>query len=211
MIIALVPLAAYLLLLGLINLRRRPVMMNGTFDGFLLGLGLAGLALVGPLELLLPESTAFQFGGYAWVMLIIFYLLLVLLLVMFARPRLVVYNVSFEQLRPALADVIGRLDDQARWAGDTVFLPKRGVQFHLDRHPQFHNVQITALGNNQNLESWYLLEKELRATLRDTAEASRAFGFAFLFAALAMLAVALVTFIQDRGEIAHSFHEMLRR
>ncbi len=211
MIIAMVPLAAYLLLLGLINLRRRPVMMNGACDNLLLGLGLAGLAMVGPLELLLPESTAFRFGGYAWVMLIIFYLLLVLLLVMLGRPRLVVYNVAFEQLRPALADVVGRLDDQARWTGDSVFLPNRGVQFYLDRHPQLHNVQITALGNHQNFESWHLLEKELRVALRDTAEAPRSFGIVFIFLALAMLAVVLVKFFHDRGEIAQSFHEMLRR
>ena len=211
MIIAMVPLAAYLLLLGLINLRRRPVMMNGACDNLLLGFGLAGLAMVGPLELLLPESTAFRFGGYAWVMLIIFYLLLVLLFVMLGRPRLVVYNVGFEQLRPALADVVSRLDEQARWTGDSVFLPNRGVQFYIDRHPQLRNVQITSLGNYQNFESWHLLEKELRLALRDTTKASRSFGIIFMFLALAMLAVALVKFCYERGEIAQSFNEMLRR
>ena len=210
-IIAMVPLAAYLLLLGLFNLRRRPVMINGACDNLLLGFALAGLAIVGPLELFLPESTAFRFGGYAWVMLIIFYLLFVSLLVMLGRPRLVVYNVSFEQLRPALADVIGRLDDQARWSGDTVFLPNRGLQFYFDRHPRLRNVQITALGTYQNFESWHLLEKELRVALRDTAETSRSFGFVFMFLALAMLAVAVVKFYYDRGEIAQSFNEMLRR
>lgn len=212
LIIAMVPLAAYLLLLGLINLRRRPVMMNGACDNLLLGFGLAGFAMVGPIELLLlPESTAFRFGGYAWVMLIILYVLSVLLLVMLGGPRLTVYNVAFEQLHAALADVVSRLDDQARWTGDTVFLPNRGVQFYLDRHPRLHNVQITALGNYQNFESWHLLEKELRVALRDTAKASRSFGIVFMFLALAMFAVALDKVCYDRGEIAQSFNEMLRR
>ena len=85
------------------------------------------------------------------------------------------------------------------------------MQFYIDRHPQLRNVQITSLGNYQNFESWHLLEKELRMALRDTAEAPRSFGIAFVFLALAMLAVVLVKFFHDRGEIAQSFNEMLRR
>ena len=212
MIIAMVPLAAYLLLLGVINLRGRPVMMNGAYDNLLLGFGLAGFAMVGPIELLmLSESTAFRFGGYAWVMLIILYSLVVMLLVMFGKPRLTVYNVSFEQLRPVLVDVIGRLDDQARWTGETVFLPNRGVHFYVDRHRRLHNVQIIALGSYQNFESWQLLEKELRLALRDSVAASRPMGIAFIFIALAMFAVTLAKFFHESGEIAQSFNEMLRR
>ncbi len=211
LVIAVVPLAGYLLLLGRLNLRRRPVMLNGAIDNLYIGLGLVGLVLVGPLELLLPESTAFRFGGYAWVMLIVFYLLLIALIVMMGRPRLVVYNVAFEQFRPVLADVIGRLDDQARWAGESVYLPNRGVQFYLDINPQLYNVQLTALGNHQNFATWLLLEKELRLALRDTVALPKSLGAVFVVFALAMLAVAAITFFQDHAAIAQSFHEMLRR
>ena len=48
--IALLPLAAYVLLLGLLNLRRRPFLTSGGCDVAALGVALSGLMFVGPLE-----------------------------------------------------------------------------------------------------------------------------------------------------------------
>ena len=107
MIIALVPLAAYLLLLGAFNLRRRPVVLSGARDWLLLGAGLFGLALVGPMELLLlPEATLFRLGGYAWLLLSCCYLLFVVLAAMIGTPRIVIYNSDVETIRPALSRIV---------------------------------------------------------------------------------------------------------
>ena len=54
--IALVPVAAYVLLLGLVNLRRRPFLTSGGSDLTALGVALSGLMFVGPLELFRPEA-----------------------------------------------------------------------------------------------------------------------------------------------------------
>src|SRR5690349_20902435 len=96
--IALVPLAAYFLLLALVNARRRPFVTTGGCDLAVLGAALSGMVLVGPIELFRPEAAAAEFGGYVWVFLIVFYWLCVWLAVLVARPRLVVYNITAEEL-----------------------------------------------------------------------------------------------------------------
>ena len=54
--VAVVPLALYLLLLGGLNLRRRPTVVSGGIDLAALACGIVGLAAIGPLELFLPEA-----------------------------------------------------------------------------------------------------------------------------------------------------------
>ena len=65
--IALVPLAAYLLLVGMVNLRRRPFLTSGGSDLAALGLALTGLVFVGPLDFLRPEPATAEFGNYVWL------------------------------------------------------------------------------------------------------------------------------------------------
>ena len=108
--IALVPLAAYCVLLGLINARRRPFVTTGGCDLAALGAAMSGLVLVGPIELFRPEAAEPNYGGFVWLFLIVFYWLCVWLAVLVARPRLVVYNIRGEELRPALAEAARRLD-----------------------------------------------------------------------------------------------------
>ena len=46
---ALVPLAAYLVILGCLHLRRRPVAVSGQVDAVLLAAAVSGLVIAGPL------------------------------------------------------------------------------------------------------------------------------------------------------------------
>ena len=116
--IALVPVAAYVLLLGLVNLRRRPFLTSGGSDLTALGVALSGLMFVGPLELFRPEAATRSFGNYIWLFLLLFYWLWLVLVVLLSRPRLVIYNISAEELHPVLAEAAARLDPAARWAGN---------------------------------------------------------------------------------------------
>ena len=105
-------------------------------DAAALGLAVSGLLLVGPLELFFPDVAMARLGPTGGMMLLVFYvsfygLLLVLVLLML-RPRLIVYNISADQLRSILAETVARLDTAARWAGDSLALPTLGVQLHLD-------------------------------------------------------------------------------
>ena len=121
--IALVPVAAYVLLLGLVNLRRRPFLTSGGSDLTALGVALSGLMFVGPLELFRPEAATRSFGNYIWLFLLLFYWLWLVLVVLLSRPRLVIYNISAEELHPVLAETAARLDPAARWAGNQLSLP----------------------------------------------------------------------------------------
>ena len=81
------------------------------------------------------------------------------------RSRLVVYNLSPERLRPILADIAIGLDPKARWAGDSLHLPTLDVQLHLDGTSWLSNSQLIAIGDRQRIESWRMIEKELRSQL----------------------------------------------
>ena len=155
--IALVPLAAYLLLLALVNLRRRPFLTSGGSDLAALGVALTGMAFVGPLELFRPEAATAEFGNFIWPIMVVFYWLWVLLVVLAGRPRLVVYNVSTDELHPVLAEAASRLDADSRWAGNSLSLPNLGVQLHLESFDLMRNVSLASSGSRQNLDgcaSW---------------------------------------------------------
>jgi hypothetical protein len=94
--IALVPVAAYVLLLGVVNARRRPFLTSGGSDLTALGVALSGLMFVGPMELFRPEAATREFGNYIWLVLLLFYWLWLLLVVLVSRPRLVIYNINME-------------------------------------------------------------------------------------------------------------------
>lgn len=163
--IALVPVAAYGLLLGLLNLRRRPFLTSGGCDVAALGAALSGLIFVGPMELFRPEAATRSFGNYIWLFLLLFYWLWLVLFVLLSRPRLVIYNISVEELHPVLAEAAGRLDSAGRWAGNNLSLPGLGVQLHLDSLDSMRNVSLVASGGRQNLDGWRLLSRELGKSL----------------------------------------------
>src|SRR5262245_47168231 len=100
--LALTPLAVYLLLLALLNVGRRPFVTTGGRDLLTLAVGLSGFIAAGPMELFMPMAAANQFGAYVWLLLLTLYVLSVLLAVLTMRPRIVIYNCTLEQLRPAL-------------------------------------------------------------------------------------------------------------
>jgi len=208
--VALGPLAIYLLALALTNFSRRPVVVSGARDTAGLGFATSGLLFVGPIELglqLMPISDP----RYAWILILILYSLFVTLAVLLAAPRIVVYNVALERLRPALADVINDLDPGARWAGGSVAMPRLHVEFYLDEHASVRNVSLVASATPQSYAGWRMLERTLRAELRKSVESSpNLWGVGALVAALAMFGRMgwLVRF--EHEKITQAFQEMLR-
>jgi hypothetical protein len=215
MCLALGPVAVYLLLLGGIHLARRPFVVSGTRDTAALGLAVAGLVAVGPVELFFPHAAAAHFGIFVWVFLTALYGLCLVLLLLVSRPRLVIYNVSAEELRPILADLVPQLDADARWAGDGLILPNLGVQLHLDNLPLLRNVALAATGARQSYAGWKRLETDLRTALAG-AEASRNVRAAhFLGATLlgigALLALVVIWAVaREPQTVARALFDMLR-
>jgi hypothetical protein len=207
--IALVPLAAYFLLLALVNMRRRPFVTTGGCDLAALGGALSGMMLVGPIELFRPEAASTDYGGYVWLFMVVFYWLCVWLAVLVARPRLVVYNISAEELRPVLAEAAREVDPQARWAGDSLALPTLGVALHMESFDIMRHASIKSSGGKQNLAGWKRLSAELRnqlATLR-VGRNPRALGFTL--AAIGLITLSIVHMLNGPDQVAEAVQEML--
>lgn len=171
--IALIPLSIYLLVMGLVNLSRRPFVVSGVRDLGVLCLAATGFIVVGPMELFFPVEASFRFGSYVWLLLLAIFFLLIVLLLLAQRPRINIYNISLSDLRPILSDLAMELDPTARWAGDSLAMPKKGVQFYLEPTPALKNVSLVAYKKEQNLESWRILENSLRRGLRHVKSSHR--------------------------------------
>jgi len=209
--IAVGPLAVYLLLLGVMNLRGRPLVTTGARDAAALGIGLGGFVIAGPMELFFPEGAASRFGGWVWVMLIVFYGLCVSLAVLLMRSRIVVYNISLEQLRPILTSVAMKLDKRSRWNGDSLIMPERRVHLHVETVEALRNIQLTAGGNQQSFEGWQALEKELAVALKQISVGPNLIGIPFLVAS-GMLAVAAGAWmLGDQAAVAKALEALWRK
>jgi hypothetical protein len=206
--IALVPLAAYVLVLGLVNLRRRPFLTSGGSDLAALGVALSGLMFVGPLELFRPEAATREFGNYIWLFLLMFYWLWLVLAVLLARPRLVIYNISIEELHPVLAEAAGRLDPEARWAGNHLSLPRLGVHLHLDSLDVMRNVSLVSSGSRQNIDGWRRLSRELSKSLRPIRVKVNPRAIGFLFVSLVLMAASVTYMLNRQDAVLQAMNEV---
>lgn len=153
----------YLLGVGLVHLRRRPLVISGGWDLALLAAAVAGPAIVGPLDVLQPAGTAWP---WRLVVPLVCYLFVVAVALLAVRPRLVVYNISLDQLRPVIAEVAARIDPATRWAGEAVALPGRGVQVHLDGRGGMRGMSLVAIGAKTSPEGWAEFSRRVRHAVR---------------------------------------------
>jgi hypothetical protein len=208
--IALVPLATYLLVLGAINLSSRPLLTTGGRDAAALAIALSGLVVAGPLELFLAEEAAVLYGGWVWAIMVAAYILIVVLAVLLMRPRLVIYNITLDQLRPLVADAVARLDPEARWAGESLVMPQLGIQMHVEAAPLAKNVQLVSSGPDQNIFGWRQLEMELSTALRRTRTSPNPHGVSLLCFGMLLAAAATYILARDPGSVMQALNEMLR-
>src|SRR6056297_912316 len=82
LILAFLPLSAYLLLIGMIRLVAAPVVTTGGRDLGALAVGISGLVAIGPAELFFPGPAAASMGAYVWLVLLLFYILAVSLVIL---------------------------------------------------------------------------------------------------------------------------------
>ena len=207
--IALGPVAVYLILVGSLNLGRRPFLTTGARDLTALAITLAGLMVVGPLRLFMPQAPAVYFGGWIWLPLLGLYLLCTVLASMLARPRLVIYNITPDQLRPLLENVVSGLDPQRRWAGLSLACPDLGIQLNMESLPAMRNVQLVAIGHQQNLIGWRRLESALRKALKDMRVAANPRGASFVFLGILMGAAIAYALASRPLEVAQALENLL--
>jgi hypothetical protein len=206
--LALGPAAIYLLLLGTINMSRRPLLISGGRDAAALALAVSGMMIVGPFELFLPQASVLRYGPYIWVMALTFYALCVSMGILMLRPRLVFYNISADKLRPILAEIVARLDSDARWAGDSLALPNLGVQLSIDSFSIMRNVSLKSAGGNQDLHGWRQLEQELAVALNRETVGRGLCGFALFCAGSIILGGLGAVIYNDPQTITQSIFDL---
>jgi len=184
--IGFVPLGTYLVTLGVVHLRRSPLAVPGPLDAVALAGGLVGLMLIGPIPLIEPAVHA---GPWGWFILLIVGLTALAVGVLASRPRLVVYNVSLEQMRPIVAEVVLSLDPATRWAADTAAMPSRGIQVHVERGAM-RSVSLVALGPRPSPEAWSEFCRRLRRAVRNLKVRSNPWSGVFLLTGAVVLSVA---------------------
>jgi hypothetical protein len=167
--IALGPLAVYLLLMGFLNLARRPFLTTAPRDIAAIGVAAAGLILIGPIELFLARHLAVPFVDHMWLFWSLvgsLYLSTLTLLILAERPRISLHNVTLEDAREVLAEAVGPLDPDVRWAGNSVVLPSLNVELTLDEFVPLRSVALVSVGRRQSYRGWKRLEAALAQVLR---------------------------------------------
>ncbi len=207
--IAVLPLVSYGLLLGIINARKKPFLTSGGADLATLGMALSGLMFVGPIELFRPEAAAAEFGSYVWLFLLVLYWLCIWLAILLARPRLVIYNISSEEIRPVLAEAARSVDPQARWAGDSLSLPTVGVQLHLESFDVMRHVSLVASGAKQDLAGWRQLAELLAKRLESFPVNANPRWLGIVLFAVIMLVTSLVHMLNHPQQISQAMQEIL--
>lgn len=172
LLIAFLPLVAYLLVLGVIRLSGRVLVTTGGRDVGALGFAIAGLVAVGPIELFFPKAAAGVFGAWIWLTLGLFYTLIVTLIALTSRPRLVVYGRGPEELMDALFDAAREMDPEATREpnGYQVFLPRIGIRLRAAGHK---GVDSTAIESFEPIVSAAFWESLLVKLRRKSAELPR--------------------------------------
>jgi len=204
-------LAAYLLVVGLANLTRRPLVLSGTRDLLALGVGLVGIAIIGPIELLTVTQLVIALGPVYWLLVLGLYSSLWLLITLYARPRLVVYQVTTAELLAALERAAQDLDPAARGVGESVLLPEWRVHLILEPFAILRNVSLVAAGERQPPpEFWDDLTAGLRRHLSPVGHGGNGRGMAFIAVAAALFAVLLLEWLSQPQVVARGLLEMLR-
>ncbi len=187
--IALGPLAVYFVVIGLVNLSRRPFVTTGTRDLLALAVGVSGFAVIGPIELLTSTSLVLALREIYWVLVLGLYASGWVLLTMYVRPRLVVYNVSEQELAAALEQAARQLDAQAHWAGQTLLLPTWQAQVALEPFSVLCNVSVVGVGEVPAPTFWRQLELALRRQLAGSRVVPSSYGLGMVVLAAMMLIV----------------------
>ena len=205
--IAIVPLAVYLLLIGILNIRPRPFVTSGARDAAAVGIGISGLMMAGPMELFMPQTAAAQYGSLVWVMMLSFYGLIVSLVVLLMRVRIVIYNITVEQLRPVLTRIALQFDKSSRWSGDGLLIPAKQIHLHMEPSLWNRSVQLTASGSAQGYEGWNELEAELKKAVATVEVRSNLFGI-LLMIGLGLASFTLYWMLSDPDGVVASFRQM---
>ncbi len=212
-LLALLPLVAYLLVFSLVRLSGKALVTTGGRDIAALAMGISGLLAVGPAELFFPTAAATMFGPVVWMALGAFYGLSVSLIALSSPPRVVVYGRTAEELYEPLLAAARSID--AETTGDDrllqLNLPGSGVHLRIDGHRGIDYVQVVAFEPNVSLRFWNkLLAATRKQVQRQTAPLPRR-GFAMLFVAAVLSGILVMQSFNNQELLVEGFRDWLWR
>ena len=135
----------------------------------LLSAAVSGMVFAGPMNLFFPVNAAIRFGTYIWLLLAFLYFLITMMVILYSRPRLIVYNIDKTTLKEILERVAIRLDENSSWAGDSLFIPQSGLDIHLEFVSGLNNVTIVSNKKYSNRRRWLNLKRLLISELNQTS------------------------------------------
>jgi hypothetical protein len=209
--IAAVPLAVYFLLMGSLRLRNRPLVTSGWRDMLTLGIACSGLVAVGPMQLFFPTHAASIWPGWVWVPMFGLYILGVLVLTMWSRPRLIAYGMSKQQFQQLLLNAAQSIDPNASWFGEVLSLPNCGLQLSAESTLGHHVNSVGIVGTLQNLPDWIKLEQQFVRMGSQSQCASTRSGWLLVIAGIVLLILTLSPVVQDPAMALAELSKLLFR
>lgn len=213
LLLALLPLSAYLILIGGIRLFAAPLVTTTGRDATVLAVGIGGLMAIGPAELFFPAPAAAAMGGYVWGVLLLFYALTASLLILSMQPKLVVYGLSANGLLEPLHRAAADLDPDA--VVDTrrrqVHLPALGIRLRVDGNPLMDTAQVAAFEQNLSAAFWGRLLSSLRREVKTSPRSVSAAGFIMILAGLLLCVWPLSNVVTNPDEVVAGFKKWLWR
>ena len=191
---ALIPFSFYLFFLGIINLSRKTRMLTGRQDLVAVSLGVSGLLIVGPLQILLPQAGIIRFGIHVWYPLVVLYIFGVLWLLILSRPRIVLYNVD----QADFARILSHLLEREGWTvlrnENVVQIHELGIQFEILPVVSMKNITLRSTESEQSNAGWRALHQSLERELTSHHPFRNPFGWVYLSSGL-MVATASWLFL----------------
>ncbi len=195
--IAILPLSAYVNVLGLIRLRSAPTVVSGAMDLLLLGLAMIGIVAIGPIELFFPRAAYSLLGIWVWIILIALYFFVLMLLALNSAPKLVVYGLDHRNLRSQFCELLEQEKIRAEWLGDLVDLPDLGVRAYIEPAGRGCLSQIHSAGKHQNLTGWFTLEQLLVNKVSNSRVNQRGPAIFWLLTSFVLFGIAVLLISND--------------
>lgn len=213
LLIAAVPLIAYLAVLAGVRLFGQTLITTGGRDIAALAVAIAGLVAVGPVELFFPMQAAAMFGPLVWLALALLYGLCVTLATLTCRPKLVVYGRTPEEMYEPLLRAARRLDSTAEGDRDKlqVRLPGQGIHLRLAGHPGVDHADVLAFEPVAAGGFWGSLLASLRSEVAQLSAPRPRRGVAMLVATIALGVIVLWHGIHQQAVLVEEFRQWLWR
>ena len=202
--INLLPIGTYFWVLGMLHAAGRPLVTTGIRDFVALALALSGLAITGPLHVLLHSRLLPGPLAHTWWAGLGLYLLLVGILVPRSFETLVIYNGSETTLVPAVRTILERLNTGFQEVPGGWLLPARGVLLEMDSLPVLNNVSLHFRGVRDG-QLFGQIQRELADLLAETRTAWPAIGISMAAMGGLILAFPICLLARDAQGIVMLF------